>query len=111
MEMNKRLILLMANDLLLAFLSIITAYTIRFRAFPGVDDMVEMGMVKLILYVVILMLVSFFAEIYKYSRDSSNLETASRIILSLGFSYLLLSALYYTAPFLSPISLQARPRW
>ena len=99
MEMNKRLILLMANDIVLAFLSIISAYMIRFQAFPAVHDMVEMGMIKISLYVLILMLVSFFAEIYKYSRDSSNMETAARIILSLGFSYLLLSALYYTAPF------------
>ena len=100
MEMNRRIIFLMANDLLLAFLSIVAAYMIRFHAAPGYSDMIEMGLVNIFAYVVILMFISFFAEIYKHSRDSSNMETAARIILSLGFSYLFFSAVYYTAPFL-----------
>jgi sugar transferase (PEP-CTERM system associated) len=99
MEMNRRLILLMANDIVLAFLSIIAAFLIRFQAFPGGDDLIDMGMVKIILYIMILMMVSFFSEIYKYSRNTSNMETAARIILSLGISFLILSTLYYSAPF------------
>jgi len=99
MEMNRRLFLLMANDIVLAFLSIISAYMIRFQAFPSGQNMIDMGMVKLFLYVIILMLVSFFVEIYKYSRDTSNMETAARIILSMVISFLILSTLYYSAPF------------
>lgn len=99
MEMNRRLILLMANDIVLAFLSIISAYMIRFQSFPATDDVMDMGMVKLLLYVTVLMLVSFFAEIYRYSRDSTNVETAARIILSLGISFLILSTIYFSAPF------------
>ncbi len=35
MEMNRRIILLMANDIVLAFLSIPAAFLIRFQRFPG----------------------------------------------------------------------------
>jgi sugar transferase (PEP-CTERM system associated) len=88
----------MANDLLLAFMSIVTAVTLRFFKFPGIEDFTDIGILRILIYIFILMFVSYFAEIYKHSRDTSNMETAARIILSLGFSYLALSALYYTAP-------------
>ena len=99
MEMNKRIILVMANDILLAFLSIITAYTLRFYKFPGIEDLIDIGIVKLLLYVTILMFVSFFVEIYKFSRNSSNMETAAKIIISLLVSFVILSTLFYSAPY------------
>ena len=99
MEMNRRIILLMANDIVLAFLSIPAAFMIRFQRFPAIDDMSDLGGVKYLLFVSILIMVSFFTEIYKYSRESSNMAITARIILCLTISFLILSTLYYSAPF------------
>ncbi|MGD0843015.1 MAG: TIGR03013 family XrtA/PEP-CTERM system glycosyltransferase [Geobacteraceae bacterium] len=97
--MNRRVILLMANDIALAFLTIPAAFLIRFQRFPDVVDLSELGMVKYLLFVSILVMVSFFTENYKYSRESSNMTIAARIILSLTISLTILSTLYYSAPF------------
>lgn len=99
MEMNRRIILLMANDIILAFLSIPAAFLFRYQKFPVFDDISELGGVKYLLFVSILIMVSFFTEIYKYSRESSNMAIAARIILCLTISFLILSTLYYSAPF------------
>ena len=99
MEMNRRIILLMTNDIILVLLSIPAAFLIRYQKFPAIDDMSELGAVKYLLFVSILIMASFFTEIYKYSRESSNMAIAARITLSLGISFLILSTIYYSAPF------------
>lgn len=99
MEMNKKIVLLMVNDIVLAIFSMISGYMIRFQRFPAFGDIAKIGIMKLFIYVTILMMISFFMEIYKYSRDSSNMHIAARIILSVGISFLILSTLYYSAPF------------
>jgi sugar transferase (PEP-CTERM system associated) len=99
MEMNRRIILLMANDIVLAVFSIPAAFLFRYQRFPVYDDMSDLGGVKYLLFVGILILVSFFTEIYRYSRESSNMAISARIIMCLTISSLILSTLYYSAPF------------
>jgi len=99
MEMNRRIILLMANDIALAFLSIPASFLIRFQRFPDFVDLSELGVMKYLLFVSILITASFVTENYKYSRESSNMTIAARIILSLVISLTILSTLYYSAPF------------
>ena len=99
MNMNKKIVLLMANDIVLAILSIISGLHYRFGRLPDIGNIADIGIMKLIIYVTILMMISFFMEIYKYSRDSSNMYIAARIILSVSISFFILSTFYYSAQY------------
>lgn len=99
MEFNRRVFLLMMNDVILAIVALLTAFIIRFREIPSTEELMKLGALKILLFVLVLVFVSFLVETYKYHRDSANREIAVRIVLSLVLSFFILSTLYYSAPY------------
>jgi sugar transferase (PEP-CTERM system associated) len=99
MDFNRKIIFMMINDVVLAFTSLMAAYLIRFREIPSTSDLLELGSVRILLFVLVLATVSFLVETYKHKRDSGNKEIVIRIVLSLVLSFVILSALYYLVPF------------
>lgn len=99
MVMTKRILLLMANDVVLATLALPAAYIIRFNVIPSVDDLLELGIVKVVLFVFTLVFAGYFVEVYRYQRNVANRSIAARIIIALGLSFCILSIIYYTVPY------------
>lgn len=98
MELSKRIILIVIADVISALLAIPAAFLVRNRYFPSGSDMLGLGAAKIVLFMLVVMLVSFLVEIYKNHHDMRTREIAVRIIVSLGFSLVVLSSLYYSIP-------------
>ncbi|RPJ05311.1 MAG: TIGR03013 family PEP-CTERM/XrtA system glycosyltransferase, partial [Deltaproteobacteria bacterium] len=99
MGQSRRLFFLILNDIVLAFLALPAAFIIRFWEMPSAGELMEIGMIKVLLFVSILVTVSFFMETYKYRDNWPNLFILSRILWTVVLSFFILSMIYYSAPF------------
>ncbi len=96
MEENKRIILLVVGDVIAAILAILAAIPIRYGTVPTVMDIVELGAVRIVTFVVIVVFLSFIVEIYKNHHELRARDIAVKIGASLGVSCLVFSCLTYS---------------
>lgn len=97
MEQNKRIILLVLGDSVAALLAILAAISIRFQKMPTVEDALKLGSVRVALFVIIVVLLSFLVEIYKNHHELLTREIAVKVGTSLGVSCFVISFVSYTS--------------
>lgn len=96
MEQNRRTILLVVGDIIAAILAILAAIPIRFRKIPTVEDFVNLGAVKIAVFIVTVVFLSFLVEIYKSHHELVARDIAVKIGASLGVSCFIFSFLTYS---------------
>jgi sugar transferase (PEP-CTERM system associated) len=95
MEQNKRIILLVIGDIIAAMLAILAAIPIRSGTFPTAKDIVKLGAERIIMFVVIVVFLSFLVEIYKNHHELVARDIAVKIGASLGVSCFVFFLLIY----------------
>ncbi len=95
MELQKRIVMLVAGDSIAAILAILAALSIRQRMVPSADDLLGLGTVNIVLFILIMLFLSFIAEIYNNHHELLTSEIAIRIVLSLGVACLLFALVSY----------------
>lgn len=97
--MKKMIILLITGDILCAFLALGIAYMARFGTIPGMESLMTLkGATQVVLLVVAVIFSSFMVEFYNPDRNMKLRERVIFTLISLGVSFLLLSATFYLAP-------------
>ncbi len=96
MEQNKRIFQLVVGDSLAAIMAILTAIAINLIKIPAVEDVVRLGAAKIIIFILILVFLSFQAEIYNNHHELIASDIASRVGASLGVSCFVFSFLSYS---------------
>jgi len=81
-------------------LAIPTAVLVHLRNTPSVRELLDMGALKAIIFVLVLLFVSFLIEIYKDHRGLSIKEIFARIVVSLAVSSGIIFTLTFLCPFL-----------
>lgn len=95
MELQKRIIMLVAGDSIAAMLAILAALSIRQRMVPSANDLLGLGTLNIVLFILIMLFLSFIAEIYNNHHELLTSEIAIRIVLSLGVACLLFALVSY----------------
>lgn len=98
MELNKRMLLLVTGDTLAAMLAILTAISIHQNMLPAVHDLTNLGTFRIVLFALILVFLSFIAEIYKNHHELVASEIAFKIVFSLGVACIVFAFLSYAHP-------------
>jgi sugar transferase (PEP-CTERM system associated) len=96
--MNSLLFLLLAGDFIGAIAALYIAFVIRFAHFPSWQNLQEMGLLRIFIFVSIVMFSSFFAELYDQLRYVGIREVVARIIGSIIVAFFVLSSIYYFFP-------------
>lgn len=96
--MARRILFLIAGDIAAAFFALLMAFYIRFGGPFRIYDLSNMDSVRVVLFVFIMILSSFFVEIYNLNRELGWKESATRIFVANVFSFFILSSIYYMAP-------------
>lgn len=96
MGQNKRIILLVFGDSTAAFLAMLAAISIQAHKNPAIEDAAALGGAKIFLFMLIVVFLSFLAEIYKNHHELITSEIAVKIMASLGVSCFVFSFLIYT---------------
>ena len=96
MGQNKRIILLLFADSAAAFLAIFAAISIQLKRILTVEDALSLGSMKIFLFVLVVVFLSFIVEIYKNHHRLVTKEIAMKIGASLGVSCFFFSFLTYT---------------
>jgi len=96
MEQNKRLILLVVGDTIAAILAILTAISIKFLKIPGTEDIYRLGAVRISVFIVTVVFLSFLVQIYKNHHELIARDLAVKIGASLGVSCFVFSFITYS---------------
>lgn len=96
MEQNKRILQLIIGDSFAAILAILTAIAINLAKVPAIEDIYKLGAVKISIFILILVFLSFQSEIYKNHHELIAGDIAAKIGASLGVSCFVFSFLSYS---------------
>lgn len=96
MEQNKRLILLVVCDTVAAILAILTAISVKSMRIPGVEEIHAPGVIKIFVFTVTVVFLSFLVEIYKNHHELIARDIAVKIGASLGVSCFVFSFISYS---------------
>ncbi|MBV5339597.1 MAG: TIGR03013 family PEP-CTERM/XrtA system glycosyltransferase [Deltaproteobacteria bacterium] len=97
MEQNKRLVLLIVCDIIAAILAILTAISIKHMKIPGVEEIQTFGVVRIVVFTVTVVFLSFLVEIYKNHHELIARDIAVKIGSSLGVSCFVFSIITYSS--------------
>lgn len=97
MEQNKRIILLLVGDTISAILAILTAISINFLKIPSREDINTLGAVRISIFIVTVVFLSFLVQIYKNHHELIVRDIAVKIGASLGVSCFVFSFLSYSS--------------
>ena len=98
MKRRQRIILYLITDVGLACLSLPAAYLISFREMPSVAGLRGLGLVRVLLFISVVVVVSYLTETYRLRHGMALREMLARILLAFGSSFLILSLLSYSFP-------------
>lgn len=98
MELYKRILLLVVGDILSAILAIIAALSITRKALATTDDLAAVGAARILLFVLIVIFISFIAEMYANHHQLPGSELAVKVVTSLGVACLVFAGLTYVNP-------------
>lgn len=98
MELNRRIVILIAVDITLATLAMPAAVVIGLGKFTSPADLERLGMAQMAIFAVMVVFVSFITEIYQRHRDLGLRAIALRILVSLGISFLAIAPFSYPLP-------------
>lgn len=96
--MVKRVFILITGDVIAAFLALTMAHYLVFGFLPGAEDFSDYHFVSVMIFIFTTLCSSFLMEIYYINRFLGGKECAVRILVSLIFSFFLLSGIYYLSP-------------
>lgn len=96
MEQNKRLVVLVVCDTIAAILAMLTAISIKCMNIPGTEEIQEVGAIRIAVFTVIVVFLSFLGEIYKNHHELVIRDIAVKIGASLGVSCFLFSFISYS---------------
>ncbi len=85
-------------DLALALLSLICAYLLRFGSVESLNMLLGGGVFRVFSYLSVVLLTSYFFDLYTYQLFSSRKYVVQRVLLATLISFLLLSAFFYILP-------------
>lgn len=95
--MSKSLGILLLVDLLLAANAVVLATLLRLGGFSD-GSQFSLDLSEVTVFALVMMLCGFFVELYNREHEFSKIETAVRILVSIGIGFVALSALYYMFP-------------
>ena len=98
MKRRQRIILYLTTDIALACFSLPAAYLIFFRELPSIAGLKGPGLVRVLLFISVVVVVSYFTETYKLRHGMAFRELIARILVSFVSSFLMLSFLSYSFP-------------
>jgi sugar transferase (PEP-CTERM system associated) len=96
--MNSLLFLLLVGDFIGAIAALYIAFVIRFAHLPSWQNLQEMGLLRILIFVSIVLFSSFFAELYDQLRYVGIREVVARIIGSSIVAFFVLTSIYYFFP-------------
>ena len=97
MERNKRTLLLMFADVLSAFLAWSIALGVYNGRNPDIEQLIEFGTAKVVMFVTAMVFMSYLVEIYKRHRDLTIREIAARILYSVAISFFIITPFCHLA--------------
>jgi sugar transferase (PEP-CTERM system associated) len=93
------ILVLILGDLLLGAGAIYAGFHLRFGGLnEGILEYEPLS-VRIAAFVVVIVFCSFFTELYNQDKNPGKKETLLRVASVIGFSFFILSALYYIMPF------------
>lgn len=95
-EQNKRLIILVIGDTIAATLAIFAAISIRSLKISDFEDIYSLGAVRISVFIVTVVVLSFLVEIYKNHHELVARDIAVKIGASLGVSCFVFSLISYS---------------
>lgn len=98
MELNKRMFMLVAGDTFAAMLAILAALSFSSMTIATTDDLVDLGGARVLLFVLIVVFISFLAEMYANHHRLPGIELAVKVVSSIGVACLVFAGLTYANP-------------
>ena len=99
MKMDKKTILHLTHDVVLALIALPAGFFVRFGQLPSPEMLMAQGATRVLLFVFVIVSISFCTEIYKNYKELSTRGIAVRVSLTIMLSFVILSTFYYSAPF------------
>lgn len=96
--MVKRVLILITGDAVAACLALILAHYVLYGFLPAGEELREIHLVKVIIFIFTSLFSSFLVEIYYLNRFLGGKESAVRIGTSVIFSFFVLSVIYHFRP-------------
>lgn len=93
--MIKRVVFLIAGDILAALVALLASYFIRFGVLVDVRALPHLQVLAIVLFVVSLIFSSFLVELYIFAIDGTKKELVVRIVIGLIVSFFFQIALFY----------------
>ena len=85
-------------DLLLAFVSLIGAYIVRFGDVESLNMLYGGGLFRIFCYLIVVFISSYFADLFNYQKFVSRKFVFQRVLFACFASFFVLSALFYMFP-------------
>ena len=99
MGSSRRILLLVIGDIIAAVMALAAAFYLRFKKIPSPVDITEFGFLKILLFVLIVVFLSFMAEFYRNHSELLKSEIAVKMGSSLGVSCFVFAILSYSLPY------------
>lgn len=96
--MVKRVLILITGDAVAACLALILAHYVLYGFLPAGEELREIHLVRVIIFIFTSLFSSFLVEIYYLNRFLGGKESAVRIGTSVIFSFFVLSVIYHFRP-------------
>jgi sugar transferase (PEP-CTERM system associated) len=96
--MHSALFILFLGDIFAAIAALIIAFIVRFMDGYPLQELLKMGISRVLLFIFVVLFTSFFSELYNRERFVSIREIAARILGSLLGAFFILTSFYYFVP-------------
>lgn len=96
--MKRFLVLLVILDAFAAVSALVAGYWLRFGSLVGMEEIFEVGGIRLVVFVLVVIGAFYFCELYSRELLPEKLEIAARISVALMVAFFILSAVYFIIP-------------
>jgi len=98
--MRNKIAFLIAGDILLSVVAIYAGSFVRFERVAALPLLIEYEGFKILFFIVVVTLVSYFVELYDPNNNTCMKAILSRVAIGVVVSFVILSSFYYLMPFL-----------
>ncbi len=96
--MSTQVFTLLLGDILNALLAFYVAFSLRFGEMPVMDRLFGADGTRMLIFVIVLLFVSFLFELYDLDRNLKRREVLARLPLVFVMAFFILSSLYFIIP-------------
>jgi len=90
--------LIMIVDVCLAYLCLVSAYTLRFRGFDSLDGLLTGGNFRVFCYLLVVIFSTYLFDLYERKNFSNSKYLTCRVAMAVFVAFFLLSAVFYLIP-------------